>query len=347
MALGGADAWLAHYDGAGNQSWIRQIGTSSLDQLLATASDGSGGVYVSGDTSGDLGATNAGDTDAWFARYDGAGNQTWVRQIGTSDSDTAWAIASNGSGGVFVSGTTLNDLGGPSAGIKDAWLASCDSAGTQTWIRQFGTSGSDTAFAAAADGTVGVYVCGYTTGSLGAPSAGGDDIWLARYDNAGTQTWIRQFGMSSSDYARAIAPDGTGGVYLTGFTTGSLGAPSAGGNDIWLARYDSTGNQTWIHQIGTALVDYSLGLAQAGSSGVYVVGETTGSLGGPSAGNYDVWFALYDGPCPLPTVYCTAKLNSLGCLPSIAASGLSSAAAAGGFVVRAGSVRNNKGGVLV
>ncbi|MEO6711686.1 MAG: hypothetical protein ABI054_06330, partial [Planctomycetota bacterium] len=46
-----------------------------------------------------------------------------------------------------------------------------------------------------------------------------------------------------------------------------------------------------------------------------------------------------------PSAYCTAKLNSLGCLPAIAASGTSSASASSGFTVSASNVINNKPGL--
>jgi Tol biopolymer transport system component len=48
-----------------------------------------------------------------------------------------------------------------------------------------------------------------------------------------------------------------------------------------------------------------------------------------------------------PWVYCTAKQNSLGCLPEIGFSGVSSAAATQGFVVHAQSVLNQKAGLLL
>jgi hypothetical protein len=47
------------------------------------------------------------------------------------------------------------------------------------------------------------------------------------------------------------------------------------------------------------------------------------------------------------TVYCTAKVNSLGCLPAIAASGTPSATAGTGFIVTASNMRNNKPGLLL
>ena len=45
--------------------------------------------------------------------------------------------------------------------------------------------------------------------------------------------------------------------------------------------------------------------------------------------------------------YCTAKVNSLGCTPQIAAVGVPSASAGSGFVVSAANVLNQKPGVLV
>jgi hypothetical protein len=46
------------------------------------------------------------------------------------------------------------------------------------------------------------------------------------------------------------------------------------------------------------------------------------------------------------TIYCTAKTNSLGCLPAISWSGAPSATGTTSFVVSASQVRNNKPGVL-
>ncbi len=40
-----------------------------------------------------------------------------------------------------------------------------------------------------------------------------------------------------------------------------------------------------------------------------------------------------------PSIFCTAKVTSSGCLPSVSASGAPSASAAGGFVIRAGTVQ--------
>jgi hypothetical protein len=49
---------------------------------------------------------------------------------------------------------------------------------------------------------------------------------------------------------------------------------------------------------------------------------------------------------PAQTTYCTAKINSLGCSPSIGYSGLPSATLPTAFVIQASQVRNNKSGLL-
>lgn len=49
---------------------------------------------------------------------------------------------------------------------------------------------------------------------------------------------------------------------------------------------------------------------------------------------------------PAPTVYCTARTNSLGCLTAIGFSGVPDANAGSGFVISASNIVNNKAGVL-
>src|SRR5687767_13898437 len=86
---------------------------------------------------------------------------------------------------------------------------------------------------------------------------------------AQNQAWIRQFGTSLPEQGVAAAIDGSGGVYATGYTLGSLGGPAAGGLDAWLTRFDSTGNQIWIRQLGTSAHDWLHAAAMDMSGGVY------------------------------------------------------------------------------
>lgn len=297
------DAWLARYDSAGNRLWIRQFGTSNEESVLAIAEDGAGGAYVGGVTTGDLGGTSAGFEDAWLAHYDSAGNQTWIRQLGTSNSDLVLGAAYT-PGGVFVGGQTFGDLGGPNAGgpgLGDAWLARYDSAGNQTWIRQFGSTGDESILCMAPDTGGGAFIGGGTFGDLGGPNAGPSfsDAWLARYDSTGNQAWIRQFGTTSDESVLCMTASGTAGVYVGGGTYGDLGGPNAspGFSDAWVARYDFAGNQSWIRQFGTIADESVLAVARGAGGTFHIGGSTSGDLGGPNTalGFSDAWVANYDG----------------------------------------------------
>ena len=298
---GGTDAFLARYDSAGNQLWIRQFGTRDSEVVHALAPDGTGGVMVAGYMRGRL---ETGNRDAFLARYDSAGVQLWFRQFGSSSSDEIRALAPDGAGGVLAAGYTSGDLGGPNAGGIDAFLARYDSAGDRLWIRQFGTSGLDIAYAVASDGTGGAIVAGDAWDSVGE-----QDAFLARYDSAGERLWIRVFGTSSGDHARALAPDGAGGVLVAGSTSGSLGGLNAGSSDAFLARYDSAGDRVWIRQFGSSSVDVAGALAPGGAGSVMVAGNAGGSLGGRYEGPLRAFVARFTHALPLGDLNCDGAFD--------------------------------------
>ncbi len=280
---------------AQSQMWIRQFGSNATDFAYAAAGDGASGVYICGRTTGTLSGQTPGSGELWLARFDGAGNQLWTQQFGSDLTSYAYAAVSDGLGGVYVGGETGGDVGGPNAGSQDVWLARYDGAGNQLWVRQFGTLTYEGCAAGAPDGSGGVYITGRTLASLAAPNAGWNDAWVARYDSAGSQLWIRQCGSSQDDWSNAAAPDGFGGVYISGWTQGNLGGPNKGSKDAWLAHYDGAGNQVWIRQLGTGAIDSVAAAAPDSAGGVYIAGTTGGQLGGPFAGGLlDAWFAHYD-----------------------------------------------------
>jgi hypothetical protein len=268
---GGTDAFVRKYDFAGTAVWTRQFGTSAEEQVWAISVDATG-VYVAGATYGTLpGQTRAGGFDAFVRKYDSAGSAVWTRQFGTSAEDVGIAI-SVGARGVYVAGRTAGTFPGQtSAGWGDAFVRKYDSAGTAVWTRQFGTSADDSAQAISVDAT-GVYMAGTTTGTFpGQTSAGSLDVFVRKYDFAGTAVWTRQFGTSAGDYAEAISVDATG-VYVAGGTYGTLpGQTSAGGFDAFVRKYDSAGTAVWTRQFGTSAGDGAEAIS-VDATGVYVAG---------------------------------------------------------------------------
>ena len=140
----------------------------------------------------------------------------WIRQMGTSESDWNRSLSIDGGGNIYVTGTTRGDLGGPSAGDWDAYLAKYDISGALLWTRQLGTSTYDNSWCVAIDPSGSVLISGRTNGNLGGLNAGDHDAFLAKYDSTGALLWTRQIGTSGYDESWSVATDGAGNAYISG-----------------------------------------------------------------------------------------------------------------------------------
>ncbi|MEG4084305.1 SBBP repeat-containing protein, partial [Microcoleus sp. POL10_C6] len=120
---GSEDIWATKYDSNGNQLWLKQFGTAKSDSPSDLAVDSAGNVYLTGSTEGALGDTNAGGQDIWATKYDSNGNQLWLKQFGTAESDSSSELALDSVGHLYLTGQTNGALGGPNAGGQDIWIA--------------------------------------------------------------------------------------------------------------------------------------------------------------------------------------------------------------------------------
>jgi hypothetical protein len=280
-------------------AWKRQPGTSNEDWNRSVAVDAMSNVYISGRTYGNLGGTNAGGADAVVTKYDGAGNCFWSRQIGTNQEDQSFGVTVDTFGNVYICGYTYGSLEGVNAGSFDAFVTKYDGAGNLLWTRQIGTAAGDCAYSVVADSLGNVYVSGGTSGSLCGTNTGSWDAFLIKYDASGTLLWSQQLGTTSSERSTDMAVDAIGNVFICGGTSGSLGGNNRGLNDVFVAKYHSSGNRLWVRQIGTPAEDCSYfpscSMAVDSFGNVFISGETFGSLGGPNEGDADVFLVKYDG----------------------------------------------------
>lgn len=291
-------------NGGNPTAWIRQHGTPGYDQAtgIVAAHDH---VFTVGYTGEGLdGNASAGNQDMFLMKHSLAGAHQWTRQLGSASNDYATGVALSNPAQplVYVTGYTFGRMPGvpnSNTGGADLFLTKYDNGGTPVWTRQLGSSGGDYAQAVATDAAGNVYVAGYTTGHLDAnTSAGLKDAFLVKYDANGDKKWTQQLGTSRNDEARAVTVDANGAIYVAGLTYGALpGATSLGDADMFLARYDTSGNRLWVRQAGTADVDVAQGVTTtrtaAGAVDVYVSGYSLGAFGGPRAGGYDAVVAKF------------------------------------------------------
>lgn len=147
--------------------------------------------------------------------------------------------------------------------------------------RTWGGSNLDRAqgIAIAPDGNV--YVGGYT-GSFGTGAADGDwDVFLLKYDAAGTLLWQRTWGQDQlsgsrqaldDDYALDIALGPDGSVHLAGVYSG-------GG--VLVIKMDGDGNVIWTTSWNhSTAFGFGQSIAVAGDGSVYVVGGINGAGAG-------------------------------------------------------------------
>jgi uncharacterized delta-60 repeat protein len=262
------EAWAARYDGPKQYE----------DQAKAIAVDNSGNVYVTGFSWGP-----GTGPDYATVKYNSAGQEQWVaRYNGPSGFvDEANAITIDASGNIYVTGESMNENFDP-----DYTTIKYDPAGQEQWLARYNSPGSfeDVARAIAVDASGNVYVTGTTR-----TSGNNWDYATVKYNSGGQQQWVAIYNGpgNDDDEAIAIAVDGSGNVYVTGFSIGT----SYPDFDYATIKYDSSGQQQWVARYNGPGegVDSATGIALDGSGNTYVTGASTGA-----SGDYDYATVKYD-----------------------------------------------------
>ena len=203
----------------------------------------------------------------------------WAKRAGGTRTDLGRGIAVDGSGNSYVTGKfSLSATFGPGetnettltgAGWDDIFVAKYDASGALVWAKRAGGTGLDVGVGIAVDGSGNSYVTGSFRGSptfgpgetneTTLTSAGDIDIFVAKYDASGALVWAKRAGAPSlNDFGRGIAVDGSGNSYVTGlfedsatFGPGEINETTLTGFvDIFVAKYDASGDLVWAKRAG-------------------------------------------------------------------------------------------------
>jgi hypothetical protein len=291
---GDYDAFAAKLDGSGNLTWHTFVGGSDTDAGHGIAVDGSGNVYVggySGATWGSPKRAYTGDKDAFAAELDGSGNLTWNTFLGEGAPDAGRDVAVDGSGNVYVTGSSESTWGSPKraySGDNDAFAAELDGSGNLIWNTFLGCSGGDSGTSIAVDGSGNVYVTGSSDATWGSPKRAYTppfhNAFAVELDGNGNLTWNTFLGGSGGDSGRGVAVDGSGNVYVAGYSGATWGSPKrayTAYQDASVAKLDGSGNLIWNTFLGGSSTDFSYGIAVSGSGNAYVTGYSTATWGSP------------------------------------------------------------------
>ena len=212
----------------------------------------------------------------------------------------------DGGGSIYIVGETKGAFPGftHKEAYRAAFVRKYDGDGNELWTRQFSTKADDFAKGVAVDGQGNLYV----VGSVGSPIGGElqgevflggfSDAFVRKYDGDGNELWTRQFGTGGRDTATDVVASSGEGVYIVGKTNGAFpGQDNLGGEDAFVRKYNSEGNELWTRQFGTSEADEANDVALDGSANVYVVGETDEVLPDQTyvGGFGDAFVRKYDG----------------------------------------------------
>lgn len=222
--------------------------------------------------------------EAWVARYNGLANR----------GDSAVAIGIDRSGNVYVTGGSET--------IKynyDYSTVKYNSTGQEQWIARYNgpDNSADFANAITVDASGNVYVTGESVGS-----GTEQDYATIKYNSTGQEQWVARYNGPGNDVdaAMAIAVDGSGNVYVTGYSTGS-----GTGFDYATIKYNSAGQEEWVMRYNGSgnSDDAARAIAVDDIGNVYVTGQSVGSGTGAdyTTIKYDTsgqekWVVRYNGP---------------------------------------------------
>lgn len=313
VGKGGDDIFLVKLDPAGAHLWSRGYGSTEEDAGTSVATDPAGNVLFTGRTWGtlDFGGgplAGLGANDVFLAKFGPNGGHVWSKRFGDNLLQYAVGMAVDASGVVVTGGMTgtMDFGGGPlvAGNNYDVFVARFTGAGAHVWSKSFGTpAAAQSGIGVALDPDSNVVVVGELNGTAdfgGGPlmSAGGSDVFVAKYSAAGAHLWSKRFGGNDTQIPYEVAADPFGNVLLTGILAANMdlgGGPlmSAGSSDIFTAKLDPKGGHVWSRRFGDANPEYGLGVATDAGANVVVVGPCIGvvNFGGgplPGAGGFDV-----------------------------------------------------------
>lgn len=306
------DVFLLKIDSSGNTLAGKRIGDPAGTQICCDFDHTARGIALLKSTSGDRVAiigqgqnvidvgdgktVQGGGKNVGFVAVYAASTLTaqFVSAFGDGTVEqAAYGVAYDKNKDLLVAGNTAGLITFPGgvtatpAGAQGAFVAKIkgDGSGT-TWAKVFGSSTAG-AVGVATDPTGDVFITGNHKGDIDfgggvLANPNGDNVFVARLDNAGAHVWSKTFGDSKAQQPRGIAVDAGGRPIVVGDYTGKIdfgnGALTANNQDAFIAKLDTHGCEVWSKSLGDASVQSAAGVAVDTSGNAVFTGLLFGSI---------------------------------------------------------------------
>ena len=292
-----------------NVKWEKCFGGTGTDigkRILATQDGGFVTLtrYIYS-TDGDLINVPNPDGNIWVFKTNANGLIEWQRKLGGSKSDEAWGIISTTDGGFLVGGQTQSNDGDVTTkqhGGFDYWIVKLSDKGDIIWSNTLGGGGNDLCRNLICTSDGGYLLVGHTSSFDGDISSNvhgvNSDIWIVKTDVNGSLQWEKCLGGFDTELGYDVVQMSPSSYLIAGTTRSNNGDVfgNHGGEDIWIAKIDITGNLIWQKCIGGSNSERIYSLKKIVNNNFLLVGYTESNDGDISGnhGKRDGWAAEMD-----------------------------------------------------
>lgn len=220
----------------------------------------------------------------------------WAIQSGgagtSSTSDRGEGVATDPFGNVYMTGifegtANFDTVSLTSSGNLDIFIEKRNAQGEFQWVVKAGGPLMDKPNAICTDSLGNVYITGQFGGTATfdtqSITANGIDIFVAKYDSSGVLQWVISQGGSSVNRGLGIAADGNGNVIVVGDFGGtatfgtSTNMTAAGAVDVFVAKYNTSGNLIWARRAGGNVNDRATCVTTDSDGNIYIAGSFGGT----------------------------------------------------------------------
>jgi len=259
----------------------------------------------------------------------------WAYEAGGVGLDVGRAVASDEQGNVIMAGsfsgvaqfgdTTLVGMGGP-----DAFIAKFTSDGEQLWVRSINGPAENLARSVSTDPQGNIYVTGHFTNwayfllteedTVRMVSAGGKDVFIAKYTPDGDLDWVRRAGGTMDDTGTGIIYHSHDKLVVSGgfqgrATFANVSMLSSGLTDAFVLFMEPNGHAYWVRRGGGPQHDVAASVTHDRTTGdIYITGDffATAAFDGTvinAAGSSDMFLAKYSMSGQLQWVVANGGVN--------------------------------------
>jgi len=283
-------AFLAKYNSNGQFLWVRTAFSNSFATAYSIAVNANDEIYVDGMFEDSLTFSNNITLynlpfvhSVFVAKFDDLGNLIGARKIAGLDCVHSSFIYVDNYNNYYINGLVFDNANIGNITIYNTnglnFIAKYDNNDNFVWVKQMqGTFINSIS----TDNDTNIYLSGTfyglaTIGNQNIVSNGNSDMFIAKYTPSGNFVWAKQAGSHNDDDCLTMCKAINNEFYIGGTFNGTAffdndSVVSVGGNDMFIAKFDSSGSFFFAKSFGSVNNDYCYSSAFSNSEKLYATG---------------------------------------------------------------------------